>query len=108
MLGLRPRLKARPSLLDLITKKDIDQLSSHPAPLSPLKAADTPNPLSTRLPETPFEEQKELAVQKEKKTDTLKMAPVRTVAAGCDKDEAKTDRHHRSSKTRTMRCPVCD
>jgi hypothetical protein len=27
-LGLRPRLKARPSLLDLITRKDINQLSA--------------------------------------------------------------------------------
>lgn len=94
MLGLRPRLKPRPSLLDLVTKKDIDRLSSHPAPLSPPKTnvgqEDTPDPLSTKLPETPFEERSEPIAQKEKKkTDTVKMAPVRTWA-GYKQGQAKS------------------
>lgn len=43
MLGLRPRLKPRPSLLDLIRKNNIDQISQAP---SPVPADDPP----TRIP----------------------------------------------------------
>lgn len=58
MLGLRPRLRARPSLIDLVTQKNIDQLSSHPQPLSsPISDRelddDDKAPLSTALPESP-------------------------------------------------------
>ncbi|KAF2871165.1 hypothetical protein BDV95DRAFT_573414 [Massariosphaeria phaeospora] len=51
MLGLRPRLKARPSLLDLVRKKNIDEISQEPARLSPLQADH--RPLRIPLPSSP-------------------------------------------------------
>ena len=42
MLGLRPRLKPRPSLLDLIRKNNIDELSQSPSHSAPLEPADAP------------------------------------------------------------------
>lgn len=59
MLGLRPRLTARPSLLDLVTQKNIDHLSTHPAPLSQpdsepqLGSPNRRTPLTAPLPESP-------------------------------------------------------
>ena len=46
MLGLRPRLQTRPSLIDLVTKKDIDRAAA----LSPVKQ----DSLSIDLPESPI------------------------------------------------------
>ena len=43
MLGLRPRLKPRPSLLDLIRKKNIDELSLSPTSTAPLEPTDAPS-----------------------------------------------------------------
>lgn len=44
LVGLRPRLKTRPSLLDLIQKKDIDQISVSPPPV--VEATRVPLPAS--------------------------------------------------------------
>jgi hypothetical protein len=40
MLGLRPRLRARPSFLDLIRRNNIDHISQSPRRLSSLDQAD--------------------------------------------------------------------
>jgi hypothetical protein len=48
MLGLRPRLKARPSFLDLVRRGSIDQISQRPA----LLEADA-RPLQIPLPQSP-------------------------------------------------------
>ncbi|KAH7135018.1 vacuolar ATP synthase-like protein catalytic subunit A [Dendryphion nanum] len=42
MLGLRPRLKPRPSLLDLVRKNNIDEISQSPSRTAPLEATDAP------------------------------------------------------------------
>ena len=49
MLGLRPRLKTRPSLLDLIAKRDIDHLSSK----APVSKEQKPTAGEVPLPESP-------------------------------------------------------
>ena len=51
MLGLRPGLKARPSLLDLIRKPDIDQISTS-ADSSPTLDTDV-DPQRVPLPASP-------------------------------------------------------
>jgi hypothetical protein len=48
MLGLRPRLKARPSLLDLVRRDSIDQISQRPALLEP-----DDHTLGVPLPQSP-------------------------------------------------------
>ena len=55
MLGLRPRLRARNSLFDLITKKNIDQLSSEEPPRTAVEAEAEELP---PLPDTPTTERK--------------------------------------------------
>lgn len=52
MLGLRPRLKARPSLLDLVRRKNIDQISSEPSRTAPLEADERPKLIP--LPSSPL------------------------------------------------------
>lgn len=53
MLGLRPRLRARHSLFDLIGRKHIDQLSSSSASTLPLEEdIDDLSPLPTSPPST--------------------------------------------------------
>lgn len=79
MLGLRPSLKNRPSLLDIVRIKNIESLSQSPARLSQLAElhpAEVPLPASPRL--TP---QRELAVnlpesKPQPAKETPKMAPV--------------------------------
>ncbi|KAF2113784.1 ATP synthase alpha/beta family, nucleotide-binding domain-containing protein [Lophiotrema nucula] len=58
MLGLRPRLKARPSFLDLIRTKSIDKISQSPTRLPSLEADAQPKqiPLPSSPPITPKEE----------------------------------------------------
>lgn len=52
-LGLRPRLKARPSLLDLVTRKDIDRLSARPLSLE-IDGIDAElSPTRVPLPKSP-------------------------------------------------------
>jgi hypothetical protein len=53
MLGLRPRLKTRPSLLDLIQKKNIDQLSASVDQIRPVLEADV-EPSRVPLPASPL------------------------------------------------------
>ncbi|KAF1962585.1 hypothetical protein CC80DRAFT_163449 [Byssothecium circinans] len=48
MLGLRPRLKSRPSLLDLVRRNSIDQISQRPALLK-----TDEHPLRIPLPQSP-------------------------------------------------------
>jgi hypothetical protein len=82
-LGLRPRLKGRPSFLDLIRQRNIDQLSIAAAKLVNLPevhpASTIPLPSSPRLsllspPPTPiFEEIPEAAEQLQ---EPVTMAPV--------------------------------
>lgn len=51
MLGLRPRLKSRPSLLDLVRRESIDQISQQrPALL------ENDLPLDVPLPKSPIKE----------------------------------------------------
>ncbi|KAF2269400.1 V-type ATPase [Lojkania enalia] len=52
MLGLQPRLKSRPSLLDLIRKKDIDQISQSSGRLTDLEADERPKQIP--LPSSPL------------------------------------------------------
>jgi hypothetical protein len=66
MLGLRPRLVTRPSLLDLVNNKDSDRA---PAVLSPVEQ----DSLSIDLPESP------IAHSSTNTTTTLAMAPSRDV-----------------------------
>ncbi|GAB7351034.1 hypothetical protein MBLNU459_g1518t1 [Dothideomycetes sp. NU459] len=82
--GLQPRTPPHPpapSLPVSAGSKDIDQLSSKPAPLSPpcpvsLDEQDNLGPLSARLPESPIEEEKaDLVVHKDSKTHSPRMAP---------------------------------
>jgi hypothetical protein len=65
MLGLRPRLVTRPSLIDLVTKKDFDR----PAALSPVEQES----LSIDLPESP------IAHSSTNTTTSTAMAPSRDV-----------------------------
>jgi hypothetical protein len=53
MLGLRPRLKTRPSLLDLIHKKNIDQISASVEKVVPVLHADV-EPFRVPLPASPL------------------------------------------------------
>lgn len=85
MLGLRPRLKTRPSLLDLIQKKDIDQISASvaqavpvleadrvPLPSSPLLSPQR-EPLQLPLPRITLQEDSE---EEDRKEQLAKMPPV--------------------------------
>lgn len=54
MLGLRPRLVTRPSLIDLLANKDTDLTRSLTPPIDD---EDTQGPLSTELPPSPVKEQ---------------------------------------------------
>lgn len=60
MLGLRPRLKARPSFLDLVRAQSIDRLSVQkvpPATTAPAASdSDGPAPALVPLPESPTKE----------------------------------------------------
>jgi hypothetical protein len=53
MLGLRPRLKSRPSLLELIQKKNIDQISVSVERVVPILTAAV-EPTSVPLPRSPL------------------------------------------------------
>ena len=87
MLGLRPRLKARPSFLDLVRTQSIEKLSVQPPALSvPDSRTDDDrrlSPLNVALPASPTKEETNLedtesaSVQKPK-THARKMAPVST------------------------------
>lgn len=57
MLGLRPRLKSRPSLLDLVRRESIDQISQRPTLL------ETDLPLQVPLPSSPVKETPNEAAQ---------------------------------------------
>jgi V-type H+-transporting ATPase subunit A len=89
MLGLRPRLKTRPSLLDLIQKKNIDEISASvervvadveayrvPLPASPLISPqpEAPNqPPQLPLPRITLQEDSE---EEDRKEEAAKMPPV--------------------------------
>lgn len=93
MLGLRPRLKSRPSLLDLVRSKNIDQISQSPSRITPLEADERPkliplpsSPLITPLREAiasppPYELKEEIGEEEETSTET-KMPPVSGVGIG--------------------------
>ncbi|KAF2746074.1 V-type ATPase [Sporormia fimetaria CBS 119925] len=51
MLGLRPRLRARPSLLDLVRRHNTDHSTQSPRPATPLDADEHPS--HTPLPASP-------------------------------------------------------
>jgi len=53
MLGLRPRLKTRPSLLDLIQKKDIDHISAAVEQATHNLATHDYDPALVPLPSSP-------------------------------------------------------
>ena len=53
MLGIRPRLKTRPSLLDLIQKKNIDALSASVDKVVPVLEANV-EPFRVPLPASPL------------------------------------------------------
>jgi V-type H+-transporting ATPase subunit A len=88
MLGLRPRLKARPSFLDLVRQKHIDQISQSsldaddrpkqiPLPQSPLAAALRVRAESSPPPYILEEETPNQGEQKQ-----VKMAPVSLMRGG--------------------------
>jgi V-type H+-transporting ATPase subunit A len=82
MLGLRPRLRARPSLLDLVRRNNIDQISQSPRRLSSLEADDRPKLIP--LPASPqISPKREAAVpspyhidDRDDENEVAKMAPV--------------------------------
>jgi V-type H+-transporting ATPase subunit A len=84
MLGLRPRLKARPSLLDLVRRNNIDQISQEPSRTAPLEADERPkliplpsSPLITPLREPTSPPLHTLAEEpKEELKEEAKMPPV--------------------------------
>lgn len=87
-VGLRPRLKARPSLYNLVRNRNIDQLSVQPfrsfveelpAELPPLPLSPDKN-LST--PPTPV-----LSIYPEPAEEPAKMAPKKEVARDADGEE---------------------
>ena len=87
-IGLRPRLKARPSLYDLVRNRSIDKLSIQPqqsffeelpAELPPLPSSPT-NIISN--PPTPV-----LAPHPEPAEEPPKMAPKKEVARDADGEE---------------------
>jgi hypothetical protein len=53
MLGLRPRLLTRPSLLDLIQKKNIDEISASVKRVIPILEANV-EPFRVPLPASPL------------------------------------------------------
>jgi len=90
MLGLRPRLRTRPSLLDLIQKKNIDQISASvdrvvpvletdvepyrvPLPASPLISPQREKPPQLPPPHITLHEDSE---EENKEDTTAKMPPV--------------------------------
>jgi V-type H+-transporting ATPase subunit A len=87
-VGLRPRLKARPSLHDLVHNRNIDQLSVQPfrsfveelpAELPPLPLSPDKNPPT---PPTPV-----LSIYPEPAEEPAKMAPKKEVARDADGEE---------------------
>ena len=87
-VGLRPRLKARPSLYDLVRNRNIDLLSIQPLPSSfqELPAELPPLPLSPSknysTPPTP-----DLPNHPEPAEDPAKMAPKKEVAKDADGED---------------------
>jgi hypothetical protein len=87
-VGLRPRLKARPSLYDLIRNRNIDQLSVQPLRsfVKELPAELPPLPSSpdsiVSTPPTPV-----LPSQPELVEESAKMAPKKEVARDADGEE---------------------
>jgi V-type H+-transporting ATPase subunit A len=85
MLGLRPRLKTRPSLLDLIQKKNIDEISASVAHAVPVLEADrVPLPASPLIspqrelpqPPPPRITLQEDSEEEDRKDRLAKMPPV--------------------------------
>ncbi|KAF2279898.1 V-type ATPase [Westerdykella ornata] len=81
MLGLRPRLRARPSLLDLVRRPNIDNISQSPrrlesldpddrAKLIPLPASPLTGPKQELLDSPP-----PISIEGEKSEEEVKMAP---------------------------------
>jgi hypothetical protein len=102
MLGLRPRLKTRPSLLDLIQKKNIDEISASvekvvpvleadvephrvPLPASPVISPQREKPPQLPLPRITLQEDSDEEAVKE---EAAKMPPVSFVA---DRDQWRAD-----------------
>jgi hypothetical protein len=87
-VGLRPRLKARPSLYDLVRNRSIDQLSVQPlrSYFEELPAELPPLPLSPEkdlsTPPTPV-----LSNHQEPAEEPGKMAPKKEVARDADGEE---------------------
>jgi len=87
-VGLRPRLKARPSLYDLVRNRNIDQLSVQPLRsfVQELPAELPPLPLSPSktysTPPTPV-----LPTHPEPAEEPAKMAPKKKVAKDADGEE---------------------
>src|ERR1700709_352567 len=84
-VGFRPRLKARPSLYDLIRDRNIERLSVRPS--TPTRLTDlpplptSPKSSSTSVPPTPVQEKQIELVQ-----EAVKMAP-KKVALDADGEE---------------------
>lgn len=91
MLGLRPRLKARPSFLDLVRRGSIDQISQRPALLEadarplqiPLPQSPVLTPREPAIVVTPLEEEKGSSIAEKKVVEeTDKMGPVSFARCG--------------------------
>jgi len=82
MLGLRPRLRTRPSLLDLIQKKNIDQISASVDRVAPVLEANV-EPYRVPLPASPL-----ISPQREK---PLQLPPPRITLQEDSEEESKEE-----------------
>jgi hypothetical protein len=80
-VGFRPRLKARPSLYDLIKNRNIDRLSSPPSPTKLVDVGELPA-LPTSRPSTPVVEKDPEIVQA-----PVKMPQKKAAAKDADGEE---------------------
>ena len=92
MLGLRPRLKARPSFLDLVRRGSIDQISQRPAhleadarplllplPQSPVLAPQEPAIVVSPSPQNREDQSREIEVKEDAKMGPVSCAVCRGV-----------------------------
>jgi hypothetical protein len=85
MLGLRPRLKTRPSLLDLVQKKNIDQISASIDRVVPFLEADV-EPYRVPLPASPL-----ISPQREVPTQPPQLPPPRITLQEDSDEESRQE-----------------
>lgn len=98
-VGIRPRLRARPSLYDLVRNRNIDRLSIRPATPSRKTSDLPPLPTSPKLsessvPPTPIEEKQLEALEK-----AVKMAPNKSAVDANGDEQFGTSTNEPAQKT---------